>query len=87
MPFDIDDLAALILLLGAVFVNLGVKLQARMSAQLLKTISGIVPICAHCKRIRTAESLDEEQDNWAPVESYVMERTPAKFTHNLCPQS
>ena len=46
----------------------------------VKTLSGLLPICAWCKRIRT------ERDEWTPVEAYVHEHTEASFTHGICPE-
>jgi hypothetical protein len=42
-------------------------------------ITGLVPICALCKRIRT------EADEWEPVEAFVRARSQAEFTHGMCP--
>jgi two-component system, sensor histidine kinase len=41
-------------------------------------ITGLVPICALCKRIRT-------DDEWEPVEAFVRARSEAEFTHGMCP--
>jgi PAS domain S-box-containing protein len=51
--------------------------QAQLS---IRTLEGILPICASCKKIR------DEQDNWIQVESYVTRRTNAAFTHSICPE-
>jgi hypothetical protein len=46
-----------------------------------QTLQGLLPICAWCKRIR-----DEEQGGcWMPLEQFVAQRTPAEFTHGICP--
>jgi GAF domain-containing protein len=45
----------------------------------VKTLQGMLPICAHCKKIR------DEQDNWQPMESYISQRSEAKFSHGVCP--
>jgi PAS domain S-box-containing protein len=45
----------------------------------VKTLSGLVPICPSCKRIRDAEG------NWHQVENYIRERSEAEFSHNICP--
>jgi CheY-like chemotaxis protein len=45
----------------------------------IKTLSGLIPICASCKRIR------DDQGFWNQVEAYVSKRTTAKFTHGMCP--
>jgi len=53
------------------------ELQASLAE--VKTLQGILPICATCKRIRG------DDGQWEAVESYVRERTNAEFTHGLCP--
>lgn len=45
----------------------------------IKTPSGIVPICASCKKIR------DDQGYWEEVESYVKKHSTAEFTHGICP--
>lgn len=45
----------------------------------VRTLQGILPICASCKRIRN------EAGAWDAVESFVRERTDAEFSHGLCP--
>jgi DNA-binding response OmpR family regulator len=44
-----------------------------------RTLSGLLPICSYCKRIR------EGQDYWQQVESFVAHRTEAQFSHSICP--
>ena len=45
----------------------------------IRLLEGFLPICANCKKVR-------DGDEWRQVESYVSERTNARFTHSLCPQ-
>ena len=45
-----------------------------------KTLSGLLPICAHCKRIRNDDGY------WQQVEAYIAEHSHAVFTHGICPQ-
>jgi hypothetical protein len=45
----------------------------------VRTLSGLLPICCVCKKIRT------ETQAWEPVEVYVRERSRAEFTHTRCP--
>ena len=45
----------------------------------VKTLQGMLPICAHCKKIR------DDQDNWQPMEFYISQRSGAKFSHGVCP--
>ncbi|MHB8060581.1 MAG: hypothetical protein ACYDHO_07100 [Gaiellaceae bacterium] len=44
-----------------------------------KTLSGLLPICSHCKRIR------DDKGYWSQVESYVSKYSEAEFSHSLCP--
>ena len=45
----------------------------------VKTLHGLLPICAWCKRIR------DDQGYWSQVEAYVHAHTGAYFTHSICP--
>jgi PAS domain S-box-containing protein len=45
----------------------------------VKTLSGLVPICSNCKKIRS------EQGEWTMVEEYLTKHTGAKFSHGICP--
>ncbi|HJV88719.1 MAG TPA: HAMP domain-containing protein [Holophagaceae bacterium] len=45
----------------------------------VKTLQGLLPICAWCKKIRDDEGL------WTQIEQYVSSNTEARFTHGLCP--
>ena len=53
------------------------KLQEALSR--VKTLSGLLPICAGCKKIR------DDQGYWKRIESFLRERSDAVFTHGLCP--
>jgi hypothetical protein len=46
----------------------------------IKTLSGLIPICAACKKIR------DDQGYWQQVESYISARSDASFSHGLCPE-
>jgi multisubunit Na+/H+ antiporter MnhF subunit len=45
----------------------------------VKTLSGLLPICASCKRIR------DDRGYWSQIESYLKRHTEADFSHGLCP--
>jgi AmiR/NasT family two-component response regulator len=64
-----DDLMAL--------NRLNEELQAALAA--VKTLSGLLPICASCKKIR------DDQGYWQQVEVYIREHADVEFTHGLCP--
>jgi GAF domain-containing protein len=46
----------------------------------VKTLQGLLPICAWCKRIR------DDEGYWSQVEAYFHKSTGADFTHGICPQ-
>lgn len=45
----------------------------------VKTLSGLLPICASCRKIRDA------QGAWHHLERYIREHTEADFSHGICP--
>lgn len=56
------------------------KLAEDHLAELLtKVLSGFIPICSACKKIRTKD------DRWQPVEEYITTRSNALFSHGMCP--
>jgi K+-sensing histidine kinase KdpD len=81
--------AAQILALNAfiraiVLVSLGVLVsrvaaQNRELARRLTQLEGLLPICAHCKRIR------DEDHKWTKLENYISAHSQAEFTHGICP--
>jgi hypothetical protein len=58
-----------------------VDARSKLEVALLevKTLKGIIPICANCKNIRTDEGV------WKQIEAYVREHSDADFTHGICP--
>jgi hypothetical protein len=54
------------------------KLQAALAE--VKTLRGLLPICANCRRVRT------DRGSWEQIESYVREHTEAEFSHGICPE-
>ncbi|HUI65411.1 MAG TPA: PAS domain S-box protein, partial [Bacteroidota bacterium] len=53
------------------------QLQAALAD--VKTLSGLVPICANCKKIR------DDKGYWTQIEAYIQAHTPATFSHGICP--
>ena len=45
----------------------------------VKSLSGLLPICAGCKKIR------DDKGYWSQVESYIQQHSEAKFSHGMCP--
>lgn len=46
----------------------------------IRTLSGLIPICASCKKIRDDEGF------WNQVETYIAERSEVRFSHGICPE-
>ena len=44
----------------------------------VKKLSGLLPICMHCKKIR------DDQGYWNQIESYIHEHSDAEFSHSIC---
>jgi len=45
----------------------------------IKTLSGLIPICANCKKIR------DDKGYWNTLETYIEKHSLAEFSHGLCP--
>lgn len=45
----------------------------------LNTLSGLLPICCHCKSIR------DDKGYWSKLETFISKRSDAQFSHSLCP--
>jgi hypothetical protein len=55
-----------------------VKLQDALAN--IKTLKGLLPICASCKKIR------DDKGYWSQIEVYVRDHSDAEFSHGLCPE-
>lgn len=83
-PFDAEELLARIAVGRRI-----IAMQARMAEELdrlrealahVKTLQGILPICAFCKKIR------DDDDYWRQVEEYIGSHSDAVFSHAVCPE-
>jgi len=45
----------------------------------IKTLKGLLPICANCKNIR------DDKGYWNQIEAYIRDRSDAEFSHSICP--
>lgn len=46
----------------------------------IKTLSGLFPICSHCKNIR------DDSGYWNQIEEYIHDHSEAQFSHGICPE-
>ena len=75
-PFNDRELKAVIKI-ALEHAEMEKRLQKRLGS--MEAISGIIPICAGCKRIR------DERGEWNQVERFFKDRLDLKFSHGLCP--
>lgn len=54
-----------------------VELQAALAS--VKQLSGLLPMCSYCKRIR------DDGDYWQQLETYLADHSEAQFSHGVCP--
>ena len=46
----------------------------------VKKLSGLLPICSHCKKIR------DDKGYWNQIEAYIRDHSEADFSHSICPE-
>lgn len=68
-PFNSQELLA----------RIRTHVELKLSRDEIKTLKGLIPICANCKQIR------DDQGFWFQVEDYIMKNSDASFTHSICP--
>lgn len=83
-PFDKDEFRARIRV-GERFVGLQNALAEKISdlqdaLTQIRTLSGIIPICMFCHKIRS------DQKSWERLEKYISEHSEAEFSHGICPE-
>lgn len=54
--------------------------ELRGSLSKIKTLSGLIPICSYCKKIR------DDKGYWNHLESFISEHSETSFTHSMCPE-
>jgi len=54
--------------------------ELQEALQNIKTLQGLIPICASCKKIR------DDKGYWNQIEAYISEHSSAEFSHGICPE-
>ncbi|MES2605503.1 MAG: hypothetical protein V4603_11240 [Pseudomonadota bacterium] len=57
---------------------LGVRINSQHQEE-VRSLSGLLPICAWCKKIR------DDKGYWNQLETYIKNHTEADFSHSICP--
>jgi hypothetical protein len=55
-------------------------LQLQEALAQVKTLRGLLPICASCKKVR------DDRGYWSQIETYIGHHSEAEFTHGICPE-
>jgi phosphoserine phosphatase RsbU/P len=82
-PFDREELRARVQV-GLRLLKLQESLAERVAElqdalSKVKQLTGLLPICCYCKRIRS------DKNYWEQVDSYVAQHSAAQFSHGICP--
>ena len=83
-PFDPGELRARVSV-GVRVAQLQISLADRVreledAITKVKTLSGMLPICASCKKIR------DDKGYWTQIEHYIRHHSEAEFSHGFCPE-
>lgn len=54
--------------------------ELRQALDQVKTLSGLIPICVHCKSMR------DDRGYWQQVDIYVRDHSEAELSHGICPE-
>ena len=54
--------------------------QLQTALDEVKKLTGLLPICCHCKKIR------DDEGYWTQVEGYISTHSEARFSHGVCPE-
>lgn len=81
LSFYISFVGNITLVIGLITMNAQRLEQDLIKAMdQVKTLTGLIPICSSCKKIR------DDQGYWQEVEIYVRNHSEADFSHGLCPE-
>ena len=59
---------------------LNLNRELKNSIETIKTLRGLIPICANCKKIR------DDKGYWNQIETYIQKHSEAEFSHGICPE-
>ena len=60
--------------------GLNLTLLLKMALSEVRKLSGLLPICAACKKIR------DDKGFWNQIEVYISQHSEAQFSHGICPE-
>ncbi len=80
MEEGVDDFLTKPLDVDALRIRLRVAERIVQLTERVRTLEGILPMCAYCRRIR------DERGAYQSLEDFVSDKTPAQFSHGVCPE-
>lgn len=54
--------------------------ELREALEKIKTLRGLIPVCAWCRKVR------DDRGFWEDIENYIRKHSDADFTHGICPE-
>jgi hypothetical protein len=83
--FVIFSLAIITAVLAVIFLIIYAQLRKatgiiHCKTEQIKVLSGLLPICSFCKKIR------DEDGNWEMLEEYISFHSESEFSHSFCPE-
>jgi DNA-binding response OmpR family regulator len=80
MEEGVDDFLTKPLDIDALRTRLHVARRIVELTERVRSLEGILPMCAYCRRIR------DEGGAYQSLEDFVSDKTPAQFSHGICPE-
>ena len=77
-PFNWKEALFESLFVGA--LGLVIIIHNRKMFRRMKYLEGILPVCSSCKKIR------DDNGQWQAIESYIHDKSAARFSHGICPE-
>lgn len=77
--YSLGMLGGTIFLFPTAVVVMTIFYSIRATSKNVKILTGLLPICSFCKKIRN------DKGYWSQIELYIKEHSDAEFTHCLCP--
>jgi len=79
IPTTMNAFIRMVVLVGFAFLIDRTTTQQRLLAREARALSGLLPICSYCKKIRNADG------GWQPLEVYISQHSEALLSHSFCP--
>ena len=76
--YELDIISKFSALTSIAITNAKLYAEIKAANVKIKTLSGLLPICAGCKKIR------DDKGYWNQIENYISEHSEAEFSHSLC---